>query len=47
MVIFVVIHVLYDWGPLRPEENAKKKPVALRYWYGAWRHGMSRQAIEF
>jgi len=25
MVIFAVIDVLYDWGPLRPEENAKNQ----------------------
>jgi len=36
---------MYDWGPLRLEENAKK-PIALCYGYGAWRCGVSRQAIE-
>jgi len=24
-----------------------QKPVAVRYWYGAWRHGVGRQAVEF
>jgi len=23
-----------------------QKSIALRYWYGAWRHGASRQAID-
>jgi len=23
-----------------------QKPVAVRYWYGAWRHGASCQAVE-
>jgi len=26
-------------------KNAKK-PVALRYWYSAWRRGASHQAVE-
>ena len=34
------------WVHWNQSQIAKKKLVALHYWYGAWRRVTSRQAIE-
>jgi len=45
MSVNIMIGMRLVWGLLRPEKKAKK-PVALRYRYGAWRHEASSQAVE-
>ena len=37
--------MLYDWDPLRICLSAKK-PIALRYWYGAWRRERAARRTE-
>jgi len=37
--------VLYDWDPLGICLSAKK-PIALRYWYGAWRREQAARRTE-